>query len=618
MKFVLLVDAVRGWLYRSPLIRELERRWHRSRLYRLVRGWRKEKHVWRYRRHHVYETVVSNGRLWLKLQTRCWSSRQAAAFMEARFNSTRYITADGHRPVTPFRLSDCSREIGNWESVEQGLPEDWDEEEYRIERYPYAWCETLSDGCECHGDSGTSRIVCSDYGEQQDVRRKVSRTGNAWYEDYIRELEERVRQNDEAQRGKRLARGATTSASASDATFAYPRVALGQGADRTHVDVPLAAIDKIGQLVSAGYYCSIDGTHHPYGDQPIRSTVASLNAACEKMSALDGAARRSNMLHMASVAEHYLRGFQSEECARKAAWGDVELPKVLYKYLPIELLDKGVPKSLRATQLLALNDDMECNVITMKDMGQPMLDMLRRMKEKCRSELGIDVAWEDLLKDKLRHGSPRLSPYIQRYLNAHVGVVSFSTDICVPTMWAHYARNTGIAVGYETESLRRLGFELRPVIYSEIAPIYRPLSGDDIELDFVDREYMESAERKGRKPKGLTVLTKATLTSLGSEWKSLSKLLFVKGMSWAYEQEVRLLVDLNEMRDTGESVGDWPVKALDIPSEAIAEIYGSANTREADLELAVEIARGGEKSGLRVGRLSSHAFRIQKSSTVIH
>ena len=618
MKVPLLVDALGGWCYRSPLVRELERRWYRSRLWRLVGGWRQRERVGRYRRHHVYEMVISNDRLWLKLQAPCWSSRQAAAFLESRFNATRYITADGHRPVTPFRLSDCLHEIANWESVVDQLPEDWDDGEYRIERYPYAWCETLSEGCDCNANTGTLSVVCSDYGKQREVDRKLSRTGNSWYGDYIKELERRIESNDEAQRKKRSHPTLEPSASDSGGTFVYPRVSLGQGADRTHVDVPMAAMDRISQMVSAGYYCSIDSTHHPYGDQPIRSTVASLNAACEKMSALDEAARRSNMSHMTSVAEHYLRVFQSEECASKAAWGDVEIPKVLYKYMPIVLLEEGAPNSLRATQLFALNDDMECNVISMKDVEQSMLEMLQRMREKSKVHLGIDIPWEDLLMEPLRHGSPRLSPYIQRYLNPLVGVVSFSTDIYVPTMWAHYARNTGIVVGYDTETLRTLGFELQPVIYSEIAPIFRPLSSNDIELEFVDREYMEGVERIGQKTDGLRVLAKAKLATLGSDWKSLSRLLFVKGMSWAYEKEVRLLVDLKHARDTGKSDGDWPIKVIDLPPAAIVEIYGGANTREPDLERAVLVARGRDKSGLFVGRLSSHAFRIQKSFGTRH
>ena len=70
-------------------------------------------------------------------------------------------------------------------------------------------------------------------------------------------------------------------------------------------------------------------------------------------------------------------------------------------------------------------------------------------------------------------------------------------------------------------------------------------------------------------------------------------------------------------RDTGKEDGNgWPVKVIDLPPEAIKEIYRGANTQEADVEQAVQIARGENKKGLFVGRVSSHAFRIQKTGGV--
>ena len=186
-------------------------------------------------------------------------------------------------------------------------------------------------------------------------------------------------------------------------------------------------------------------------------------------------------------------------------------------------------------------------------------------------------------------------------------------------MWAHYAQNTGIVVGYDTEALSALGFELRPVIYSEIAPIYQPSVGESIRLDFVDRESMERDLRIGRNAAGFPILTSTNIAEFGASWKSLSRLLLVKGISWGYEKEVRLLVDLEQARDTGkEDCNGWPVKVIDPPPEAIKEIYRGANTRKADVERAVQVARGENKSGLFVGHISSHAFRIQKTGGVNH
>ena len=326
------------------------------------------------------------------------------------------------------------------------------------------------------------------------------------------------------------------------------------------------------------------------------------------------------MSRMGDITSHWLQMHQSEECARKSVWGDVEIPDILYKYIPKELIGAGAPDSLRATQLLALNDDMECNVTTMKGSVQEnTLEFLALVQSKLEGHLGVAVPWEELLTRSLRYEDLRLSTFVQEYLNPLVGVVSFSTDILVPTMWSHYARNTGIVVGYDAETLSALGFELRPVVYSELAPVYQPHSGDAIRLNFVNREDMRRELRAGRSREGFPILTSTDLAEFGAGWQSLSRVLLVKGMSWAYEKELRLLVDLEQARDIGkEDANGWPIKVIDPPPEAIREIYGGANTREADVERAVQVARGENKSGLFVGHVSSHAFRIQKTGGVRH
>ena len=48
------------------------------------------------------------------------------------------------------------------------------------------------------------------------------------------------------------------------------------------------------------------------------------------------------------------------------------------------------------------------------------------------------------------------------------------------------------------------------------------------------------------------ILCSVNLTTLSPDWRSLARLLFVKGIGWAYEREVRLLVDLQQARDIEE------------------------------------------------------------------
>ena len=138
----------------------------------------------------------------------------------------------------------------------------------------------------------------------------------------------------------------------------------------------------------------------------------------------------------------------SEHTKEKQVRGDLEIPATLYKYIPKELIVKGVSDSLRATQILALNDDMECNVTTMNDSEQvDALAFLALVQSKLEGHLGITIPWEELLERSISYGDLRLSTFIQEYLNPRVGVIAFTTDILVPTMWAHYAQNTGIVVG---------------------------------------------------------------------------------------------------------------------------------------------------------------------------
>ena len=186
-------------------------------------------------------------------------------------------------------------------------------------------------------------------------------------------------------------------------------------------------------------------------------------------------------------------------------------------------------------------------------------------------------------------------------------------------MWAHYARNTGIVAGYDTEALKALGFELRPMLYSEIAPTWEPGAGDDVWLDFVDREDLERDLRAGRERDGWRLLARTQLATFGQNWRSLSRMLLVKGMSWAYEKEVRLLVDLDQARDTGRKDDNCqPIKVIDPPREAIRKIYRGVKTKDADIERAVQAARGEDLRGLFVGHVTSRAFRMQKTGGTQH
>ena len=565
--------------------------------------------------HHLYEVVLTNSRVWLKVQASCSSSDQAEAFFQSRFTGTDPLV-DGNSTATSFKLSKRSDRLYNWPSVVNRLPVGWDDGEFHILGSPYPWCETLSEDCDCHGSKGRLDVAyCSDFGlhDEQDPRERKSE--NVRHAGHIHTMERIITQRDEARRNKHSQQEPTESLPGAT-TVLSPRPPESR-ADGGLVPRPLtpATREELDRLVASGFYCSIEGKHHPYGDWAIQTTIADLAAAHSQISAMPDKDRQLFTSWLPAIARHWLQMHQAEECAQRSIWGEAELPGILYKYIPKRLIGNGAPASLLATQLLALNDDMECNVLTMSDGDHgDSLSFLRVVQSKLEQHLGVAAPWEELLARRLRYGDLRMSTFIQEYLNPLVGIVSFSTDLLVPTMWAHYAKNTGIVVGYDTEALRALGFELRPVVYSEIAPVWQPSKDDTIRLDFVNREDVERDLRTGRTRKGTPLLTRAPLAPLGADWKLLSRLLLVKGSSWAYEKEVRLLVDQEQTRDTGKNdANGWPVRVLDLPPDAIREIYRGPNTQEADVERAVRVARGEDERGLFVGRLSSHAFRIEKS-----
>ena len=375
-----------------------------------------------------------------------------------------------------------------------------------------------------------------------------------------------------------------------------------------------AAVNSVDRIMTQRYYCQIEGHYHPCSGHVRSRLTASAIGLVEQLASLDQAARRNLTGSLDAIFNH-LRGWhQANECAEKVVRGEPEIPEILYKYIPQHLIGSGAPNSLRATQLRALNDDMECSVTTVNtDDQMDTLQFLASVQSKLGEHLGITPEWEDLLTRSLSYGDLRLSTFLQDYLTPHVGVVSFSADPLVPTMWAHYSRNTGIVVGYDTETLRNLGFALRPMLYSEMAPTYRPASDDTIQLSFFDQERLQEQIRQGETPNSYSVIATANLAEMGGGWRSLSPLLFVKGTSWAYEKEVRLLVALDDTRDTGDKVDCWPIKVIDVPPEAIREILHGENTKDADVARAVEVARGDNKKGLLVQRVSAHAFRIQRT-----
>ena len=564
--------------------------------------------------YHLYEVMFESPSMWMKVQAPGDQERGLHVYpmFQGRFGGK---TEGQHEPSfsIPFRLSERSDHIYNWEDIKDSLPADWDDHEFRLAEGPSPWCDAMSDGCDCHATKGRlDAMYCSDFGLLEETDRRTSKSQNAWHFNYIRGLEKGIANRDQARRRENDRR--TPASPTQERTASVPRRTVPPTEDEITA-ARAAAVNKVNRLMAQRYYCQIEGRYHPCSERVKLRSTADAVGLVEQLGRLPQVTRQNVMASMDAILAHWREQHQSNECAEKVVRGEPEIPEILYKYIPRHRIGSGAPNSLRATQLRALNDDMECSVATMNtDDQMDTLQFLALVQSKLGEHLGITPEWEDLLTRSVSYGDLRLSTFIQEYLTPHVGVVSFSTDPLVPTMWAHYSRNTGIVVGYDTEALRNLGFALRPVLYSETAPTYRPASDDTIRLSFFDRKHLQEQTRQGETPNRFTVIATANLAEMRASWRSLSPLLFVKGTSWAYEKEVRLLVDLDNTRDTGKRDENcWPVKVIDLPPEAIREIHRGDNTRDADVARAVEVARGDNKRGLLVQRVSAHAFRIQRT-----
>ena len=269
---------------------------------------------------HLHEVVIANSRVWLKLQGSCVSCEQAEAFFGCRFTGTDRIV-DERVCVTPFRLSERSGHVANWASIVDRLPAGWDDEQFQIAGSPYPWCETRSEGCDCHGEKGRLDIIyCSDFGLHEETDRRARKSENVWYRHHVRMLEQILARRDEAGKRERLKRG--ERGPPPGAVLVAGRA--GEAGEGEGAALPGGAIEAMNRLVAQGMYCSIHGRWHGYDDHAIRQTLASLRAACAQVSRWGQADRALAMARMGNIAAHCLGMHQSAECAQKSVWGDAD------------------------------------------------------------------------------------------------------------------------------------------------------------------------------------------------------------------------------------------------------------------------------------------------------
>ncbi|MXZ02429.1 MAG: hypothetical protein F4Y88_01795 [Chloroflexi bacterium] len=133
----------------------------------------------------------------MKIQSPCVSVEQAIAYFGIRFGGE---DPDPPVPIHPYRtfdiptiLSECVNDIANWGSVKDSFPLGWDDNEFRLAGEPYPWCDTLADGCNCHGsEDELSAAYCSDFGLAGDAEKRASKSPNVRYAENLKRWEERA------------------------------------------------------------------------------------------------------------------------------------------------------------------------------------------------------------------------------------------------------------------------------------------------------------------------------------------------------------------------------------------------------------------------------------------
>ena len=231
--------------------------------------------------------------------------------------------------------------------------------------------------------------------------------------------------------------------------------------------------------------------------------------------------------------------------------------EILYKYVTASRALTCIPEvgdgTLRATQPAALNDPFECAVAVAyvipdaSEENRVLAEALTQINES------TPVTEERVRNARQRYGSLFTRQLFAEQVSTKFGIVSFATDPQHPLMWAHYTTDgSGFAIGYDKSAIAKLAGangELLPVRYLD-GPVRIPQP---------------------------VVLA----------WPSsnLPQFLSLKSEHWRYENEWRLIVEMNETIGTGETDRHGqPVNLVRVPNEAVVRVYYTERTPPESLE----------------------------------
>ena len=197
------------------------------------------------------------------------------------------------------------------------------------------------------------------------------------------------------------------------------------------------------------------------------------------------------------------------------------------------------------------------------------------------------VTPEHVSTARAEYGSLFRRELFTQQVSTRFGIVSFTDDPRHPLMWSHYTIDgSGFAIGYDVAELRKIARTARhitAVTYSKNVPAFMG-------------------------PIGMVV-----------DYSNVHQLLSFKSDHWSYENEWRLIVELNQTIGTGQTdQHTQPINLLRIPNEAVVSVHHTERTPSNCVELIQRrLQDANNRYRARKPRkliLSPNAYRYEESS----
>lgn len=231
---------------------------------------------------------------------------------------------------------------------------------------------------------------------------------------------------------------------------------------------------------------------------------------------------------------------------------------ILYKYVTSQRALTCIPEvgdgTLRATQPASLNDPFECAVTPVYVFRDEAEENGQLAEVLTEINVNKPATAEDVRLAREQYGSLFTRQLFAEQLSTRFGIVSFSAQPRHPLLWSHYTTDgSGFVMGYDTGMLSKLASSvewLRSVTYGDRPP---PIMGPNV---------------------------------LVSPKSNLPKLLSAKSTYWSYEDEWRLIVELNKTVGTGSTdQHGQPINLVRVPNEALVSVYYTERTPDDTVKL---------------------------------